>query len=302
VGDLMVAPLVLLWSVASPLRWDRGQIIEAALLLLAAVTGGLIMFGGLLPPYPVTFLCLPLLLWPAFRFGPRETATVNVILGAIAVAGTLRGLGTFAGASPNESLLLLQAFMGVTALTALAVAAVVAERKRLEAKLERLADYDSLTDLLSRRRFLEMVAQQLNQALRYDLPGALLFVDLDDFKSVNDRLGHRGGDQILVGVARLLDSRLRESDILGRLGGDEFAVFLPHADRGRAESVAAQLLDALRSYRADVGGTTVRSAASIGIALVPEHGSSLAELLSHADAAMFRAKAAGRNRFHVFNP
>jgi diguanylate cyclase (GGDEF)-like protein len=301
-GALMVAPLVLLWSADWRLRWSALQAAEAALILVAVVTTGLLMFGGLTPPYPVTFLCLPVLLWPAFRFGPREAATTSAILAAIAVAGTLRGHGSFARESPNESLLLLQSFMGVSSLTAIAVAGVVADRKRLEARLLHLADYDSLTEVLSRRRFKEELARQLAKALRYDSPAALLFVDLDDFKAINDRLGHAAGDRILASVARLLRGRLRESDVMGRLGGDEFAVLLPRADGSQASAVADQLVKEIGAHATDVDGRRVVTGASIGIALIPDHGTTPEELLAHADTAMFVAKAAGGRCCRTYTP
>jgi diguanylate cyclase (GGDEF)-like protein len=302
VGALIVTPVVLLWSAEPRPRWTRSQALEIGALFLLVTVGGLAVFGGVFRPYPLIFLALPLLLWPAFRLGPREAGTAALVLAGIAVAGTLLGHGPFARQSPNESLLELQAFMGVNAVTAVAVAAVVRERKRLEAELAHLADHDSLTDVLTRRRFQEELAQQLNHCARYGTPAAVLFVDLDDFKSVNDRLGHQLGDTILVNVAKQLRARLRESDFLGRLGGDEFAVLLPQADGVQAQAVAQQLLQTIASDRTVVDGTAIGTTASIGIAVVPEHGKSVEELLARADAAMFEAKAAGRNQVRMWAP
>jgi diguanylate cyclase (GGDEF)-like protein len=302
VGALMVAPVVLLWSAKPRPHWSRAQVFEAGALSWAVVGGGLVMFGGHLRPYPLIFLALPLLLWPAFRFGPREASSAALVLAGIAVLGTLQGHGPFALGTPNESLLQLQSFMGVNAVTAIAVAAVVQERKRLELKLAHQADHDSLTDVLTRRRFQEELAQQLAHTHRYGTPGAVLFVDLDNFKSVNDQLGHGAGDKILVRVATLLRRRLRDSDFLGRLGGDEFAVLLPRADAAQAETVAGQLLQAIAAEPAGVDGKAIAIAASIGIALIPDHGTNAEDLLAHADAAMFRAKAAGRNLLRVYAP
>ena len=115
-------------------------------------------------------------------------------------------------------------------------------------------------------------------------------------------MGHRVGDLVLSNVARLLHTRLRESDFLGRLGGDEFVVLLPRADRAQAEALAAQLLQTIAAAPAMVDGAAIVIAASIGIALIPEHGESVDELLAHADAAMFRAKAEGRNHARVYAP
>ncbi|MGH7672405.1 MAG: MASE1 domain-containing protein, partial [Gemmatimonadales bacterium] len=133
-GALVVAPAVLLWSESPRVDWDRRQAIEAAALLACLALVGLIVFGGLFPAeaqdYPLEFLCIPILLWAAFRFGARETATAILLLSVIAIWGTLRGFGPFARAAPNESLLLLQAFIAVISVTKLIVAAVVAERRR----------------------------------------------------------------------------------------------------------------------------------------------------------------------------
>jgi diguanylate cyclase (GGDEF)-like protein len=301
VGALMVAPVLLLWTAEPRIQWSRGQAWEAGALLLALAMGGGAMFGGFLPRLPLIFLALPLLLWPAFRFGPRDAGSASLLLAGIAVAGTLRGLGPFARGSPDESLFQLQAFMGVNAVTTIAVAAVVREQRRLEAKLAHLADHDSLTDVLTRRRFQEELVQQLAQSRRYGTPGALLFVDLDNFKSVNDRVGHVAGDRVLASVAIALRGRLRDSDFVGRLGGDEFAVLLPRADGPQAEAAAGQLLKAI-SLDTVVEGKAIRVAGSIGIALISDHGGSAEELLAKADVAMFQAKSAGGNRVHLFAP
>jgi integral membrane sensor domain MASE1 len=142
VGALKVAPLFVLWLTNPRVRWQRGQVREAACLLLCLVVVGQAVFGGWMPlkakNYPLDYLCIPILVWAAFRFGQRETATATVLLSGIAIWGTLRGFGPFVRNTQNESLLLLQAFIGVTALLAMAFAAVVSERNRIETKRERL--------------------------------------------------------------------------------------------------------------------------------------------------------------------
>jgi integral membrane sensor domain MASE1 len=133
VGDLVVAPAVLLWSAHPRLRWTRHQALEATLLLASLLVVGLAVFDGLFPwrdkHYPLEFLCVPLLLWAAFRFEQREAATVVVFLSGVAIWGTLRGFGPFARPTFNESLLLLQSFQGASAIMTLVLAAAVAERK-----------------------------------------------------------------------------------------------------------------------------------------------------------------------------
>ncbi|OGD19936.1 MAG: hypothetical protein A2Y69_09385, partial [Candidatus Aminicenantes bacterium RBG_13_59_9] len=172
----------------------------------------------------------------------------------------------------------------------------ITERKNLEAQLRFLANRDSLTNLFNRRRFREELEILINQASRYDPQAALLWLDLDHFKRINDSLGHRAGDELLMHVARLLQEHLRQADLLARMGGDEFAIFMPHADFHRAESAAARILSAIRSHRFELEGQAVSLTASIGIALYPEEGRTVDKLLVQADLAMYRAKEEGRDR------
>ncbi len=113
----------------------------------------------------------------------------------------------------------------------------ITERKRAESELQQLADHDALTGLFNRRRFDEELTRELARAARYQQPAALLVLDLDNFKYVNDNLGHQAGDQVVMSVAALLRKRLRETDIVARLGGDEFAILLPHTDGDEAKAV-----------------------------------------------------------------
>ena len=178
----------------------------------------------------------------------------------------------------------------------------ITERKRLEAQLGHMANRDSLTGLLNRRRFQEELERELARARRYNTPGALLFLDLDQFKYVNDGLGHQAGDELLKGLATLLREGLREIDILARLGGDEFAILLPRTDATQTQLVARRIMNTVRRYTGMAGGQPVRITASIGIALFPEHGYTAGELLAHADLAMYQAKEDGRDLFRVYRP
>ncbi len=141
-GALVVAPPLILWWMYPHIRWTWQQWLEAGVLLLLVLFAALAVFGGLLPhpfdkDYPISTLVIPILIVVAFRFGQRETATASLLLAAIATWGTLRGFGPFSGVPQNEALLLLQAFLGVAAVTAMALAADIAERKRVEAALIR---------------------------------------------------------------------------------------------------------------------------------------------------------------------
>jgi diguanylate cyclase (GGDEF)-like protein/PAS domain S-box-containing protein len=173
------------------------------------------------------------------------------------------------------------------------IARDLTERKRLEHELRYHADHDPLTGLYNRRRFSEELTREVAFIARYqDIPAALLLADLDNFKTINDTLGHRAGDELLRGVAAVLGRRLRASDVLARLGGDEFAVLLPHTDLRRARIVAESLRDAVGAFRTVLAGREVSTSASIGVA--PIGGELTGEdSLSLADVAMYRAKDRG---------
>lgn len=129
-----------------------------------------------------------------------------------------------------------------------------------------------------------------------------MFLDLDNFKDVNDSLGHLVGDELLASLAGLLRERLRETDIVARSGGDEFAILLHHTDGDQARAVAEHLLDAVRRHNIVVSGQPVGATASIGIVLIPEHGATVGELFARADLALYQAKENGRNGLAVYRP
>ena len=172
----------------------------------------------------------------------------------------------------------------------------VTERKRLERNLRHLAEHDPLTDLLNRRRFEQELERQVALARRYGHSGALLSIDLDGFKAVNDTHGHSTGDEVLRRAADVVSGRLRATDIAARIGGDEFAVLLPDADADDASVVAGTLLRLTREVGAGLGEAPINISASIGIALLISD-SGVEELLHRADLAMYAAKEAGGDRF-----
>lgn len=179
----------------------------------------------------------------------------------------------------------------------------ISERRRSEEQLAYLAYHDALTGLPNRILVEQELDLALARARRAQGAAALMFVDLDDFKEVNDRLGHAAGDRLLAGVATRLRGVLRDSDVLARQGGDEFLVLLADLTddaTSAAENVGGKLLDALREPFV-VAGTEIRTGASIGISLYPDDASDTEALLRHADVAMYKAKAAGGGRlaFHA---
>ncbi len=175
------------------------------------------------------------------------------------------------------------------------------ERRRVESRLSWLADHDTLTGLFNRRRFQEELERLLNQAKQYQHTGALLFFDLDQFKYINDTSGHQAGDELLKVVAKTLMRIVRTTDVVARLGGDEFAVLLPGATSSGAVEVVKKIAAQLNSSEIAIQGRNYKISASIGIAMYPEHGTDVDELLAVADLAMYQAKESGLGGWHLFS-
>lgn len=175
------------------------------------------------------------------------------------------------------------------------------ERRRTEAALLRASYHDALTGLPNRRRFLDNLQQAVARARRSGQPLAVMFIDLDGFKPINDRLGHDAGDRALQTVASRLHDCIREVDSLSRLGGDEFTLLLENlADHACAGKTATRILDSLAAPLC-IQGVDLEMTASIGMALYPTHGETPEDLLRNADAAMHRAKTSGRGKFDIFD-
>jgi diguanylate cyclase (GGDEF)-like protein/PAS domain S-box-containing protein len=189
----------------------------------------------------------------------------------------------------------------------LGVARDITDRKRAAQEIERLAFYDALTSLPNRRLLLDRLQRLLLSGQRTRQHGALLFIDLDNFKDLNDTLGHDMGDQLLIQVSTRLSASVRECDTVARFGGDEFVVLLEGLDQDaqaasrQAEAVARKLLMAL-NQPFELAGQQHYSTPSIGLTLFGPERQSVDELLKRADLAMYEAKAAGRNTHRFFDP
>jgi diguanylate cyclase (GGDEF)-like protein/PAS domain S-box-containing protein len=178
-----------------------------------------------------------------------------------------------------------------------AVAQDISARKELEHRLKRDALFDALTGLPNRVMFQDRCARVLESARRHGTVAAVLYVDLDGFKSVNDSHGHATGDALLVQVAQRLQGCVRAEDTVARLGGDEFGLVLATlAQAQHVDTVASKILQVL-AKPFTLGTTTVQISASVGAAAFPRHGSDTTALLAHADMAMYAAKRLGKNRF-----
>ncbi len=182
----------------------------------------------------------------------------------------------------------------------LAVNQDITQQKEQEQRISYQAHYDSLTGLPNRFLSLDRLAQMLKESKRAEKQAAVFFLDLDDFKKVNDTLGHQIGDELLVEAANRLKAAVRDDDVIGRLGGDEFIVLLNQVGNSRTiGKVAEKLLDQFR-VPFNLKGRELMSTVSIGIAVFPSDGKSPVELLRQADAAMYHSKEQGRNTYNFY--
>ena len=174
------------------------------------------------------------------------------------------------------------------------------DRILAESRSHWLAHHDPLTGLANRLRFHEELQRSYSESVRSGITSALMLIDLDYFKTVNDTSGHAAGDTLLMQLANELRSRARKSDLVARLGGDEFAVLMPNTGQAGADAFAESLNKRLTDHKFTFGDMNYSISCSIGIALMPMHGESVEELMVNVDAAMYRAKKGGRGRHYFF--
>lgn len=178
----------------------------------------------------------------------------------------------------------------------------VTAQREIAHRLVELAERDPLTDLFNRRRFHEELERVLAEASRREFEVGLLMFDLDGFKPINDAFGHQAGDDVLVTIARRVGGIIRRNETFFRLGGDEFAVLVPDADDAGLEELARRIVEGVASLSFEFDGQPASLTASLGIGLFPRHADDGERLVAVADAAMYRAKEGGRNRWVIGEP
>ena len=225
--------------------------------------------------------------------GVRSAVEV-LICGASGTYGIVGGYATEPGRFDDDSANFMQNVSNTLA--------AFIERKATEDRLSYMAQFDALTGLPNRTMYLDRLGHTLVEAARDKLPVAVLFVDIDRFKNVNDTLGHSAGDALLVKIAERLKASVRLGDTIGRLSGDEFAVAFAHLAREDHAGVVAQKIVEALAAPFSIDGHSVYVSASVGISVYPSDGTEPDVLLKNADTAMYRAKQSGRNAYQFYLP
>jgi diguanylate cyclase (GGDEF)-like protein len=294
VGDIVFAPALILWIGVKPAaQWNTRQVLEAIAAAIATVVVTFAIFGGVFPErhYALTVLLWPVLIWVAFRFGPRESATAIVIVSVVSILQTKIGFGPFARLSASESFVLLQMWAGITAVTSLVLAAVVAAQRDIQGTWRELAVTDPLTGLANHRQLVQALEAEIKRSRRTAQPLAVVLLDLDGLKQINDRYGHLSGSLAIRRVAEALLGSCRATDTAARFGGDEFALVLPETGEAAAWHVARGVVDRLATD-AEKPNLSI----SVGVAVYPGHGETVEALLNAADVALYETKERRKSR------
>ena len=294
VGAIVFAPVLIIWIGVKPApNFTTSQTLEALAAACATALVTFAIFGGVFPErhYALTVLLWPVLIWIAFRFTPRESATAILIISLVAILQTLHGFGPFARLSRDESFVLLQVWTGVTAVTSLVLAAVVAAQREIQGTWRELAVTDPLTGLANHRQLINALEAEIRRSRRTAQPLAVVLLDLDGLKQINDRHGHLAGSLAIRRVAEALLGSCRATDTAARFGGDEFALVLPETGEAAAWHVARGVVDRLATD-AEKPNLTI----SVGVAVYPGHGETVEALLNAADVALYETKERRKSR------
>ena len=319
---IVIGPaLYFLWH-GWPHNLKATNIVPLVLLTLTIITICYLVFGPSYAELSLPILQPSLLLFPllysAMKLSPTSTSCLNMLVFFLAWIGSNQGWGYFYQHHPQTAEVSMQFFFLFTLSAVLLAQVVFIQRKKEQQKLTSLLEQkveertcelenakqealalsvtDPLTQLFNRRGFFKTVKQQFSQYKRYPGSCALLLLDLDEFKSINDNYGHATGDEVLRMTAGLLAQHSRESDICGRIGGEEFVVFLPRTDASDGLALANRIREDIAEQTLTSDNQKVTFTVSIGVSALKEDDTSIESLLKRADKALYLAKNLGRNQ------
>ncbi len=319
-GTLYFAPALLLWLGAEQMPAPTRKVARRtdAMVWLGTAATAILLFATPLDGYvrhEFPFLLAVPLSWVALRMSLRSAYTLFALVAVIASAGTVAGLGPFQEPAVSNPLVILGAMVLLFSMNVLTIAALASERYEAEAalaeanqtleykviertkELRHQAETDALTGVSNRRAFIERGQAEVTRAKRYSRGLALIVVDLDHFKRINDNHGHAIGDEALKAAASACATQLRKQDMFGRIGGEEFAAILPETGLSEARLVAEKLRIRIRELAISDGRRgTLALSASFGVAALDTSDETLDQLMARADRALYRAKADGRDR------
>ncbi len=266
----------------------------SVILLLIIYTTVLLIFS----PHPVNLLFIWLSLLVSALYGQYEPVLLTAVLslGQLLYFFPRIQPGAEPALEPIDLFYVVLFWLFATILLLLNIR----HRKLMEARIDYVASHDYLTRLPNRALFQKLAAPMLARARRYEQRLAVLYMDLDGFKKVNDRTGHSAGDQLLQEVAAALHEQLRENDVLARFGGDEFVAVAEIKSTQDARIIAQRLVESARAAAA-ASAVATPVTLSVGVSLYPDHGGDLGSLLQAADRALYRGKARGGDGWHMYS-
>lgn len=311
IGILLISPLILTFSQWQNWEWfclrKGAELIFYMFLLIVTLSTS---FGILNAPFiiPETII-LPVLIFSIVRYPKHISIATIFSVCILSIIVTAVGNGPFKSSNMNDSLVQLELFLFTICLTSYVLLSYITEQNETytnltatKAKLKYLAEHDELTGLTNRNLFKSLVNNALSRNKSRKVASALMFIDLDNFKTINDSLGHTMGDTVLGEVSTRFTNVIRQEELLCRHGGDEFIVFIScFNDYNQLNNITRRLLTTLENPIILKNSLPIYVSASIGIAIAPDNGNSYDLLIQNADVAMYKAKDLGRNQYCYFD-
>ena len=304
VGILLITPMILSWSEKNNKKSVKLETIIYAVILIGTTFYSFGFFTNGVKSasseYMGLFTLLPLIMWSAFRFDLFITNSSIVVAASIAVVSTSLNVGWFIESKLNNALIELQFFISILAITILILNSVLIEKNTSEERLKYLAHHDPLTNLPNKLLFNLYLDKSIQNSIRNETLLAIIFVDLDRFKQVNDSFGHLVGDLLLQQVAERLKKSIRANDTISRISGDEFVILLENIENPVNVRVVLDKLISIFEKPFIIQENKIYMRSSMGVSMFPRDGKDASELIRNADIAMYRAKESGRNTYQFF--